>query len=68
MEIIHKVTEITTASTQIVQQNKFKTMSLRDKRFDGAEDYNYELVDPIQRLLEDIERKIAVVKELIKER
>ncbi len=43
-------------------------MGLRDKRFDGAEDYNYELVDPIQRLLEDIERKIAVVKELIKER
>jgi len=43
-------------------------MSLRDRRFDGAEEFNYELIDPIHKLMEDIERKIAVVKELIKDR
>lgn len=39
-------------------------MSLRSKRYDGAEDYKYELVDPIPKLIEDIERKLQTLKDL----
>ena len=40
-------------------------MSLRDKRYDGGEDYKYELVDQKLKLLNDIERKIQTLKALM---